>query len=72
MEEKAWKVDPVTLAVVNEGFIQIAREMRVNTIRCAYSPVIAFMEDFSCATFDMKGDRVSVVVNIATKTVQRM
>jgi len=59
MEKEARKVDPITLAVVNEGFIQIAREMRTNIIRCAYSPVIAFMEDFSCAIFDMEGNVVA-------------
>lgn len=59
MEKEARKVDPITLAVVNEGFIQIAREMRANIIRCAYSPVIAFMEDFSCAIFDMEGNVVA-------------
>jgi N-methylhydantoinase B len=59
MKEKSEKIDAVTLAVVNEGFIQIAREMRANTIRCAYSPVIAFMEDFSCAIFDIEGNVVA-------------
>jgi N-methylhydantoinase B len=49
-------VDPITLAVVNEGFSQIAREMRANTIRCAYSAIIAIMEDFSCGIFDMEGN----------------
>lgn len=52
-------VDPITLAIVSEGFIQIAREMRANTIRCAYSPIIAIMEDFSCGIFDMEGNLVA-------------
>jgi len=59
MEKTTERVDPITLAVVNEGFIQIAREMRANTIRCSYSPVIAFMEDFSCAIFDMEGNLIA-------------
>jgi N-methylhydantoinase B len=59
MEKETGKVDLITLAVVNEGFIQIAREMRANTIRCAYSAVIALMEDFSCAIFDMEGNLIA-------------
>lgn len=59
MQKQTMKVDPITLAVVNEGLMQIAREMRAHIIRCAYSPVIVHMEDFSCAIFDMEGNVVA-------------
>lgn len=45
-------LDPITLEVVVEGLIAIAREMRVTVKRTAYSFSIWEMEDFSCGLFD--------------------
>ena len=50
------KNDPIVLATASEGTIQIAREMRANTIRCAHSYSIAVMEDFSCGLFAANGE----------------
>ncbi|MAG14663.1 MAG: 5-oxoprolinase [Dehalococcoidales bacterium] len=56
MERQAMKNDPIVLATASEGTIQIAREMRANTIRCAHSYSIAVMEDFSCGLFAANGE----------------
>ncbi|MBI4506367.1 MAG: hydantoinase B/oxoprolinase family protein, partial [Chloroflexi bacterium] len=47
--------DPITLELVREGLIAVAREMRANMMRTAYSSIIYEGQDFSCAIVDHLG-----------------
>ena len=52
---KSAQVDPVTVEIIRNAFISIAREMNANLIRGAYSPIIYEMKDCSVGLFDHKG-----------------
>ena len=48
-------VDPVTVEVIRNGFLSIARQMNNNLVRSAYTPIIYEMHDCSVGVFDRKG-----------------
>lgn len=48
-------LNPITVAVIQEGMIAIVREMRVNLMRTAFSSVIYESQDYSCALLDAAG-----------------
>jgi N-methylhydantoinase B len=50
------KLDPVTLAVMNNRLAAIAEEMGVVLGQTAFSPNIKERHDFSCALFDGRGE----------------
>jgi N-methylhydantoinase B len=49
------QIDPITVELVHEGLIAIAREMRANMMRTGYSSIIYEGQDFSCVIVDHKG-----------------
>ncbi len=48
-------VDPVTVEVIRNGFLSIARQMNNNLVRSAYTPIIYEMHDCSVGVFDRNG-----------------
>src|SRR6266849_1771756 len=58
------KLDPVTLAVMNNRLGAIAEEMGVVLGQTAYSPNIKERHDFSCALFDSRGELVAQAAHI--------
>jgi len=48
-------VDPVTVEVIRNGFLSIARQMNNNLVRSAYTPIIYEMHDCSVGVFDRRG-----------------
>ena len=55
----AMKLDPVTLAVMNNRLAAIAEEMGVVLGQTGFSPNIKERHDFSCALFDSRGELVN-------------
>ncbi|MBI4504932.1 MAG: hydantoinase B/oxoprolinase family protein, partial [Chloroflexi bacterium] len=55
MQTPAVRVDPITVELVHEGLIAIAREMRANMMRTGYSSIIYEGQDFSCVIVDDRG-----------------
>ncbi|MFN8188655.1 MAG: hydantoinase B/oxoprolinase family protein [Gaiellales bacterium] len=51
-------IDPVTLAVLNNAFVNICREMGITMIRTAFSPIFNEGLDFSCVLFDRRGNMI--------------
>jgi N-methylhydantoinase B/oxoprolinase/acetone carboxylase alpha subunit len=51
-------LDPVTLTVMNNSFVNICREMGVTMIRTALSPIFNEGLDFSCVMFDREGNMI--------------
>lgn len=45
-------IDPVTLTIVNNSFVNICREMGITMMRTAFSPIFNEGLDFSCVLFD--------------------
>lgn len=45
-------IDPVTLTVMNNAFVNICREMGITMMRTAFSPIFNEGLDFSCVLFD--------------------
>ena len=58
------KIDPITLAVMNNRLAAIAEEMGVVLGQTAYSPNIKERHDFSCAIFDARGELVAQAAHI--------
>jgi N-methylhydantoinase B len=58
------KLDPVTLAVMNNRLAAIAEEMGVVLGQTGYSPNIKERHDFSCALFDARGELVAQAAHI--------
>jgi 5-oxoprolinase (ATP-hydrolysing) len=50
------KIDPVSLAVIDDQLTTIAAEMGTHMMRTAYSPIFSESRDFSCALFSRDGD----------------
>ena len=51
-------IDPVTLGIVNNGFVNVCREMGLTMIRTAFSPIFNEGLDFSCVLFDRHGNMI--------------
>ena len=51
-------IDPVTLTIVNNNFVNICREMGITMIRTAFSPIFNEGLDFSCVLFDRRGNMI--------------
>ena len=51
----AGQVDPVTVEVIRNAFLSIARQMNKNLFRSAYTPIIYEMKDCSVGIFDREG-----------------
>lgn len=51
-------IDPVTLAIVNNAFVNICREMGITMMRTAFSPIFNEGLDFSCVLFDRHGNMI--------------
>ncbi len=49
-------IDPVTLTLVNNSFVNICREMGVTMMRTAFSPIFNEGLDFSCVMFDREAN----------------
>src|SRR6202043_2557570 len=60
----AMKLDPVTLAVMNNRLAAIAEEMGVVLGQTGFSPNIKERHDFSCALFDGGGELVAQAAHI--------
>jgi N-methylhydantoinase B len=45
-------IDPVTLTIMNNAFVNICREMGITMMRTAFSPIFNEGLDFSCVLFD--------------------
>ncbi len=58
------KLDPVTLAVMNNRLGAIAEEMGVVLGQTGFSPNIKERHDFSCALFDSRGELVAQAAHI--------
>src|SRR4029077_888958 len=58
------KLDPVTLAVMNNRLAAIAEEMGVVLGQTGFSPNIKERHDFSCALFDVGGELVAQAAHI--------
>ncbi len=58
------KLDPITLAVMNNRLAAIADEMGVVLGQTAFSPNIKERHDFSCAIFDARGELVAQAAHI--------
>jgi len=58
------KLDPVSLAVMNNRLAAIAEEMGVVLGQTGYSPNIKERRDFSCALFDSRGELVAQAAHI--------
>jgi N-methylhydantoinase B/oxoprolinase/acetone carboxylase alpha subunit len=51
-------MDPVTLTVLGNAFVNICREMGVTMMRTAFSPIFNEGLDFSCVLFDRRGNMI--------------
>ncbi|MFQ5425498.1 MAG: hydantoinase B/oxoprolinase family protein [Gaiellales bacterium] len=51
-------IDPVTLTIINNNFVNVCREMGITMIRTAFSPIFNEGLDFSCVLFDRKGNMI--------------
>src|SRR5260370_1794683 len=58
------KIEPMTMAVMNNGLAGIAEEMGVVLGQSAFSPNIKERHDFSCAIFDTRGELVAQAAHI--------
>jgi N-methylhydantoinase B len=58
------KLDPITLAVMNQRLAAIAEEMGVVLGQTGYSPNIKERHDYSCALFDSRGELVAQAAHI--------
>ncbi len=58
------KLDPITLAVMNNRLAAIAEEMGVVLGQTGFSPNIKERHDFSCALFDARGELVAQAAHI--------
>jgi N-methylhydantoinase B len=51
-------IDPVTLTILNNSFVNVCREMGITMMRTAFSPIFNEGLDFSCVLFDRKGNMI--------------
>src|SRR5918999_206399 len=51
-------MDPVQLAIINNSFVNICREMGITMTRTAFSPIFNEGLDFSCVLFDSRGNMI--------------
>ena len=51
-------IDPVTLTVLGNAFVNVCREMGVTMTRTAFSPIFNEGLDFSCVLFDRRGNMI--------------
>ena len=54
--EESAPVDDITMSVIDNRLVNIAREMGTAMMRTAYSPIFSESKDLSCAVFDAQGD----------------
>ena len=52
------QIDPVTLSVINNAFVNVCREMGTAMMRTSYSPIFNEGLDFSCMMFNIRGDLI--------------
>jgi N-methylhydantoinase B/oxoprolinase/acetone carboxylase alpha subunit len=52
------QIDPVTLSVINNAFVNVCREMGTAMMRTSYSPIFNEGLDFSCMMFNLRGDLI--------------
>jgi N-methylhydantoinase B len=64
LAKPAMKLDPVTLAVMNNRLAAIAEEMGVVLGQTGFSPNIKERHDFSCALFDSGGELVAQAAHV--------
>ena len=55
---RAGEIDPVQLAIINNSFVNICREMGITMTRTAFSPIFNEGLDFSCVLFDSRGNMI--------------
>jgi N-methylhydantoinase B len=53
------RLDLITLEVIRNGLISVAREMGITLLRTSYSPILNEGKDFSTALFDSHGQMVA-------------
>jgi N-methylhydantoinase B len=51
-------IDPVTLNIIGNAFVNVCREMGITMMRTAFSPIFNEGLDFSCVLFDRKGNMI--------------
>ena len=51
-------IDPVTLTIINNSFVNICREMGITMMRTAFSPIFNEGLDFSCVLFNRDGEMI--------------
>src|SRR5579871_7059779 len=64
MATRVMRLDPVTLAVMNNRLAAVAEEMGVVLGQTGFSPNIKERRDFSCALFDGAGELVAQAAHI--------
>ena len=57
-EQRVEQIDPVTLSVINNAFVNVCREMGTAMMRTSYSPIFNEGLDFSCMMFNLRGDLI--------------
>ena len=57
-EQRVEQIDPVTLSVINNAFVNVCREMGTAMMRTSYSPIFNEGLDFSCMLFNLRGDLI--------------
>ena len=57
-EQRVEQIDPVTLSVINNAFVNVCREMGTAMMRTSYSPIFNEGLDFSCMIFNLRGDLI--------------
>jgi N-methylhydantoinase B/oxoprolinase/acetone carboxylase alpha subunit len=58
MKQHIAPIDSVTLAVINNAFVNVCREMGTAMMRTSYSPIFNEGLDFSCMLFNTRGDLI--------------
>jgi N-methylhydantoinase B len=57
-QQRVEQIDPVTLSVINNAFVNVCREMGTAMMRTSYSPIFNEGLDFSCMLFNLRGDLI--------------
>ena len=57
--EESAPVDDITMSVIDNRLVNIAREMGTAMMRTAYSPIFSETKDLSCAVFDAQGEMIA-------------
>jgi len=58
IQQRTEQIDPVTLSVINNAFVNVCREMGTAMMRTSYSPIFNEGLDFSCMMFNTRGDLI--------------